>query len=388
MHRSIKFGLYGLVLAGLLGGTAGLGDRRQVRRPADRRPGPAGAHHRRQTSRACSQAAHVTVGAHDLVAPDLAARSATARQIVVRRGHLLHLSVNGEARDVWVNADSVDEALSQLGYGSRRPGLGVAVQAAGRRGDRACRSARRSTSPSRSAARRCAVLSAGPTVYQALGDGGIYAGPATTGSRCPAPARSPTARSITDPAGQLPAPARSRSTCRSAPSSRTTRPATSAPTRWSRPARTASARSPTSCVYVDGKLAGRVPMATAVLSPAVEPAVTKVGTKQPCRSVPPCRPAPPSRSPPAWSRPAAGAATSSAAWSACGTRRAAGVPTPPTPPAPTASRRRCRAARWPRPAPTGRPAPRTQITWGLNYIAGVYGTPCAAWAHSQATNWY
>jgi hypothetical protein len=30
----------------------------------------------------------------------------------------------------------------------------------------------------------------------------------------------------------------------------------------------------------------------------------------------------------------------------------------------------------------------TQITWGLNYIAGVYGTPCAAWGHSQATNWY
>jgi len=32
--------------------------------------------------------------------------------------------------------------------------------------------------------------------------------------------------------------------------------------------------------------------------------------------------------------------------------------------------------------------PATQITWGLNYIAGVYGTPCAAWGHSQATNWY
>jgi hypothetical protein len=32
--------------------------------------------------------------------------------------------------------------------------------------------------------------------------------------------------------------------------------------------------------------------------------------------------------------------------------------------------------------------PATQITWGLNYIAGRYGTPCAAWAHSQAVNWY
>ncbi|MDM7888943.1 phospholipase [Curtobacterium sp. RHCJP20] len=30
----------------------------------------------------------------------------------------------------------------------------------------------------------------------------------------------------------------------------------------------------------------------------------------------------------------------------------------------------------------------TQITWGLQYISAAYGTPCAAWAHSQATNFY
>ncbi|MFW2512200.1 G5 domain-containing protein [Demequina sp. SO4-13] len=32
--------------------------------------------------------------------------------------------------------------------------------------------------------------------------------------------------------------------------------------------------------------------------------------------------------------------------------------------------------------------PATQITWGLNYISGRYGTPCGAWGHSQARNWY
>lgn len=32
--------------------------------------------------------------------------------------------------------------------------------------------------------------------------------------------------------------------------------------------------------------------------------------------------------------------------------------------------------------------PATQISWGLGYIAARYGTPCAAWAHSQAVNWY
>ena len=32
--------------------------------------------------------------------------------------------------------------------------------------------------------------------------------------------------------------------------------------------------------------------------------------------------------------------------------------------------------------------PVTQIKWGLQYISGRYGTPCGAWAQSQATNWY
>ncbi|WP_254787022.1 phospholipase [Curtobacterium sp. MCBA15_001] len=30
----------------------------------------------------------------------------------------------------------------------------------------------------------------------------------------------------------------------------------------------------------------------------------------------------------------------------------------------------------------------TQVTWGLKYIKDAYGTPCAAWSHSQATNFY
>lgn len=32
--------------------------------------------------------------------------------------------------------------------------------------------------------------------------------------------------------------------------------------------------------------------------------------------------------------------------------------------------------------------PVTQIKWGLNYISARYGTPCSAWGHSQAVNWY
>ncbi|MDA8371704.1 MAG: transglycosylase SLT domain-containing protein [Nocardiopsaceae bacterium] len=32
--------------------------------------------------------------------------------------------------------------------------------------------------------------------------------------------------------------------------------------------------------------------------------------------------------------------------------------------------------------------PATQIKWGLGYIQDRYGSPCGAWEHSQANNWY
>lgn len=32
--------------------------------------------------------------------------------------------------------------------------------------------------------------------------------------------------------------------------------------------------------------------------------------------------------------------------------------------------------------------PATQIDWGLDYIAGRYGSPCGAWSHSESYGWY
>lgn len=32
--------------------------------------------------------------------------------------------------------------------------------------------------------------------------------------------------------------------------------------------------------------------------------------------------------------------------------------------------------------------PATQISWGLSYIDGRYGTPCDAWAYSESVGWY
>jgi hypothetical protein len=30
----------------------------------------------------------------------------------------------------------------------------------------------------------------------------------------------------------------------------------------------------------------------------------------------------------------------------------------------------------------------TQIRWGLGYIKSLYGSPCGAWSHEEATGWY
>lgn len=61
------------------------------------------------------QSAGVAIGEHDTVAPAGMVALSEGASIVVRRGRLLSLTVDGQKRDVWVTATSVDEALSQIG---------------------------------------------------------------------------------------------------------------------------------------------------------------------------------------------------------------------------------------------------------------------------------
>jgi uncharacterized protein YabE (DUF348 family) len=119
LRRSVKTGLYGLVIAGVIGGSAAWAHSPAQKTIALRIDG-----HNQQVHTTASKvsgalsAAGIAVGAHDIVAPDLNSAIADHGTIVVRRGHLLHLTVDGVSRNVWVNADSVNEALSQLGYSS------------------------------------------------------------------------------------------------------------------------------------------------------------------------------------------------------------------------------------------------------------------------------
>ncbi len=60
--------------------------------------------------------AGLRVSGHDVVAPGVSTKLANDTDIVVRRGRLLHLTVDGVHHDVWVTAPTAEQALADLGY--------------------------------------------------------------------------------------------------------------------------------------------------------------------------------------------------------------------------------------------------------------------------------
>ena len=60
-------------------------------------------------------AAGVTVGEHDTVAPALDTAISEGSQIVVAHGRLLTLTIDGQTREIWTTATTVEQALAELG---------------------------------------------------------------------------------------------------------------------------------------------------------------------------------------------------------------------------------------------------------------------------------
>jgi uncharacterized protein YabE (DUF348 family) len=381
LHRTMKFGLYGLVLAGLLGGTAAWATAgKSVELKIDGQDQHV--HTTASDVRGVLKSAGISVGDHDLVAPDVAAPVRDGSLVVVHRGHLLHLNVNGKTRDVWVNADSVDEALAQLGYDSKN----LVSVSRSRRLDAGTTNVTIS-SPKRVVFKvdnkTIPVVSAGPTVYQAIADAGIYVGPADRLSSTGPISNNQviTVQRVTfgQSVEQVAVPFKPVS-----------KPDPSNFVGTDTVAQVGSAGSSQvtfQLIYVDGVLSGKVAQRSVVLTKPVDQ-ITKVGSK----------PAPafvssfPAGSP---QQIAAGMLadrgwgsdqfscldslwTKESNWrvDAQNPSGAYGIPQ-----ALPGSKMSSVGSDW-------ETNPATQIAWGLGYIAGVYGTPCSAWAHSQATNWY
>lgn len=115
MRRGIKFGVYGLVLGGLVAGTVAwtLVDKTvTIRVDGEDRT----IHTVSRTVSGALADADIDVDNHDVVAPSVDTAIKDGSVIVVRQGRLLKLMVDGQPTEIWVTATTVEQALAQLGY--------------------------------------------------------------------------------------------------------------------------------------------------------------------------------------------------------------------------------------------------------------------------------
>lgn len=381
MQRTAKVGLYGLVLAGLLGGSAAWANNgKSFDLRVDGRDQTV--HADASNVQGVLKAAGIEVGAHDIVAPDVSSPVGDGAKIVVRRGHLLHLTVDGHGRDVWVNADSVAEALGQLGFNERSF---VSVSRSKRLDtsatDLVINSPKKITI--RVDHKSIPVISAGPTVFQAIAEAGIHLGRADRVK--------PTGALKNNEIVIIQRLSYGTSVVNVSVPFKTVN--TPDPSNYvgtntlAQGGRNGTNRVTYKVVYVDGKFAGKVAIRTVPVSrPQIQ--IKKVGSRQ--------APAFISSVPAGSPQQIAAGMVAARGWGAdqfsclvslwnkeSGWRVDAANPSGAygIPQSLPGEKMSAAGSDW-------QTNPATQITWGLGYIAGVYGTPCAAWGHSQATNWY
>jgi resuscitation-promoting factor RpfB len=118
LRRSVKYAVAGFALAGVVGGTvawaATTDDTKSLNMRIDGESQKI--HTTAKTVGTALAKAGYPVGAHDVVAPAATEKVHNGEEIVLKRGRLLHLTVDGQERDVWVTTPTVADALAQLGY--------------------------------------------------------------------------------------------------------------------------------------------------------------------------------------------------------------------------------------------------------------------------------
>ena len=395
MRRSMKYGLYAAVLAGVVGATVAWANvDKTVTLHVDGEVQKV--HTVAGNVRGVLAIVHYPVGPHDIVAPGLDARVHNGSNIVLRRGRLLHLNVDGAPRSIWVTAPTVADALTELGY----PDKDYASVS---------RDMRLPLSPTRielRAPKRVRISADGkswmttttaPTVAELLGQAGIAVGqqdmlsavrnsPLRNGMRIavtrisrnnvvrnhPVPFST---KQVSDPAMYV------------------------GDTKLVRHGRNGVESVTTAVVYIDGKLVGKTIVKRVVTRPAVA-AVVHVGTKpRPTPTPTPTVTAPapePINVDPGSAQDIGKNLAAQRGWGSdqfsclyqlwdheSGWRVDAQNPSGAygIPQALPGDKMAAYGADW-------QTNPTTQIKWGLDYIGGRYGTPCDAWNSWQANGWY
>ncbi len=124
VRHPVRLALYALVLFGLVAGSvAWLTVDKSVRLSVDGEARTVSTY--ASTVSGVLDDAGVTFSTRDLLAPAAETRISDGAEIVLRRGRLLRLTIDGKPREVWVHATTVQEALDQVGF--RQNGLFVSA---------------------------------------------------------------------------------------------------------------------------------------------------------------------------------------------------------------------------------------------------------------------
>jgi uncharacterized protein YabE (DUF348 family) len=387
--RSVKYGLHGAVLAGLVSlpalwnsvdKTVDLvvdGRVQSIQTTADR------------VDEVLADAGY-RVSAHDLLAPAASSHIDNGARIVLRRGRLLHLDVDGARTDVWTTAPTVADALVQLGYSardfvsvSRARRLPLAPTEIAIRTPRAITIVHDGT--------RQQVTTTDPTVGEVLGDLGITL---SSRDRLSVPMGSivrggetvrvqRVSKRLVTKIKHLPFRTVRHNTA-------SLRKGTTELVRHGRPGR---ARVTYSLVYVDGRLAGRTMIKSVTLAkPKAQ--VLAVGTKRGSIAVSSAPSAPPPS--PGTAKAIARDLAAKRGWGdeqfnclvilwnnesgwnvhAANPSGAYGIP------------QALPGSKMASAGPDWQNSATTQIKWGLAYIADRYNTPCGAWSFWQGAGYY
>jgi uncharacterized protein YabE (DUF348 family) len=383
--RSVKYGLYGAVLAGVVAGTSAWhttdktvalvvdGQRISVHTTAAR------------VGDLLSDR-KLTVTSHDIVAPPVTAALHSGSEVVVRKGRELRLDVNGQLTDIWTTASTVDEAMSQLGY-STADFTSVS------------RSRRLPLSPTDLTIRTpqvvTVVINGRPeqvsttdgNVGSLLADMGVQLAPLDRVS--PSPTSAIVGHRVVRVDRVL-----HRQLVVSAPipfAITTTKVPTmlAGTTQVIRPGKAGLAKITYDVVYLNGKIVGKTPIGKQIVRRPV-PQQQRIGT------APVVVGAPPPNTNMAASAQKIGRTLiaqrgwasqwgclvnlwdneSGWRWNAGNNSGAYGIPQ-----ALPGYKMASAGADW-------QTNPATQIKWGLNYIKATYGSPCGAWSHWQSAHWY
>ncbi|MCW2529883.1 MAG: hypothetical protein JWM76_4743 [Pseudonocardiales bacterium] len=390
MRKSAKLCLYAVVIAGVVGGTAAWATTdKAVAVSIDGQTKTI--HTRSGTVGGALKGAHITTNEHDAIAPATSAKLADNTRIVIRKGRLLHLTVDGNKVDVWTTASTVDEALAALGYGTDKT---VSVSRSTRLPLSATEltlltpktvtitvdgATRTVTSTAKTVSEMLAVANVqlgANDQLSALGTDEVAEGQAIIINRV-------TISQATE-AQEIPFPTTSTNDATAAAGS----------TVVVTPGKAGSQQVLYQLTYVNGVLTEKKALTTQVLAAPI-PQVQKVGTmKAPVAT--PTASAPATVTPTGTAQQIAAQMVASRGWgtdqfsclvslwnreSGWNTHAANGSGAYGIPQALPGSKMASAGPDWQNNAAT-------QITWGLGYISGRYGTPCGAWGHSQSSGWY